>query len=363
VGLELPGALTEPLSWIGLTWPEADEELLFQAGQQWIEYGGQLQQISQRANTSASSVWTANEGETADAFERWWTKDDGPQLRLAEDAIAAEVIGGALIVFAVVTLAMKIAFIVQLMILAIEVAQAIATAFVTFGASTAEVPGFIAATRVICRQIIKKVLTHIQTVIKDILKKAKGLLKKVESKLAKRAERRNADQMGKGALWRDPATNLQAPRRTPDSHLASGDPVYYGNGRTAVGYDSATMSNLDSMTRAPGYHDVVVHGRQDGLMYPGRVDAGGANLNGSATHPAQIADAVRNNPGYGGGPVRLISCHSGRAVSGGTPAAQEVADRLGVNVLAPTTRVGRSAAGEPTLFGNGKWRTFSPRRP
>ncbi len=87
---------------------------------------------------------------------------------------------------------MKIAFIVQLIILAIEISQAIATAFATFGATTAEIPGFIAATRVICRQLIKKAVTHIQTVIKDLLRKAKGLLKKVESKLAKRAEQKAA---------------------------------------------------------------------------------------------------------------------------------------------------------------------------
>jgi len=189
MGLQLPSALTEPLGWIGLTWPEADEELLFQAGQQWITFGARLRSIAQPADKAATDVWTGNEGQAVDAFHDWWTRTDGPQPRLIEDAVAAEVIGCALITFAGMVLALKIAFIVQLTILVVEVAQAIATAVASFGATTAEVPGFIAATRVICRRLLKEVVTHVQTVIKDILERAKGLLKRVESKIARRAER------------------------------------------------------------------------------------------------------------------------------------------------------------------------------
>jgi hypothetical protein len=186
VGLTLPSELTEPLGWIGLTWPEADEELLFEAGQQWISYGEQLTQVAQSADAAAGTVWQSGQGEAVDAFQAWWTNPDGPRTRLAEDAAAAVLIGSALLVFAAITLALKIAFIVQLILLAIEVAQAIATAFVTFGATTAEVPGFIAATRLIYRKLIQQVIEHITTVIKDILLKAKNLLKKTESRLGRR---------------------------------------------------------------------------------------------------------------------------------------------------------------------------------
>ena len=135
--MTLPAELTEPLGWVGLTWPEADEELLFEAGQRSIAYGAQLAQIAQRADGAASGVWGSNSGDAVDAFHDWWTREDGPARRLAEDAAAATLIGAALVAFAVITLALKIAFIVQLILLAIEVAQAIATAFVTFGATTA----------------------------------------------------------------------------------------------------------------------------------------------------------------------------------------------------------------------------------
>lgn len=195
MGLELPGWLTEPLSWIGLIWPEADEVKLFEAGQAWIGFGTRMVGVASEANRAAGDVWSKNEGESVDAFHDWWDKPDGPKLRLAEDIVAAGVIGTALIIFAAATLALKIAFIVQLIILAVEVAQAIATAFATFGATTAEVPGFVAATRVICRQLIKQVVKHVTTVIKDILKKAKNLLKKVKTRIAKNAERRAARKL------------------------------------------------------------------------------------------------------------------------------------------------------------------------
>jgi Skp family chaperone for outer membrane proteins len=195
VGLELPGWLTEPLSWIGLIWPQADEVKLFEAGQAWIGFSTRMVGVASDANRVAGDVWSKNEGDSVDAFRDWWDKPDGPKLRLAEDIIAAGVIGAALVIFAAATLALKIAFIVQLIILAVEVAQAIATAFATFGATTAEVPGFIAATRVICRQLIKQVVKHVTTVIKNILKKAKNLLKKVKTRIAKNAERRAARKL------------------------------------------------------------------------------------------------------------------------------------------------------------------------
>lgn len=202
MGLELPGWLTEPLGWIGLTWPEADEELLFEAGAQWIGFGTNLISIAENADAAAKQVWsTTVDDKAVNAFEDWWTRDEGPQKRLPEDAAAAQIMGAALIVFAVVTLAMKIAFIVQLVILAIEVAQAIATAVVSFGATAAEVPGFIAATRVVCRQLIKQVVEHIRTVIKDLLEKAKGLFKKVFTREGRTAAR-EAKGLVSGARFR-----------------------------------------------------------------------------------------------------------------------------------------------------------------
>lgn len=195
MGLQLPAELTEPLSWIGLDWPQADEELLFAAGQQWLAFGARLQAAGQGANAAADAVTQYNSGTTADAFRQWWDRDDGPRARLLEDAIAAQLIGSVLIIFAAMTLAMKIAFIIQLIVLLVQVTMAIASAVATFGASTATVPGFIAATRIICQRLVKQIVKQVQTELKQILEQAKKLLKLVRTGGAKRAARKVEKQI------------------------------------------------------------------------------------------------------------------------------------------------------------------------
>lgn len=178
MGLSLPAELTGPLGWIGLTWPEADEELLFDAGRRWVAYAAELHAVATDADRQAGRVWELAEGDAVDAFRAWWTGDEGPSPRLSEDAEAALLIGGALMAFAAITLALKVAFIVQLIALAVEVAQAIATAFVTFGATTAEIPAFVAATRLVCRRLVEQVVEHVTTVVEDVFRRAAALLRR-----------------------------------------------------------------------------------------------------------------------------------------------------------------------------------------
>lgn len=185
-----------------------------------------------------------------------------------------------------------------------------------------------------------------------------------------RAKPGSADTMGtrreqKARNHRE-STEPAPPKLPGDGAIPSGDPVYYRPGSTAIGYDSSTLHNFDFVKPDPGYHDVVVHGNAEGYFEPGRINAHGADFSGGDTHPSHIAEAVRNNPSYKGEPIRLISCHSGTVNpnSAEIPAAQEVADRLGVPVLAPTNRVGipkriKSPA-TPGIDGNGYWRLFLP---
>src|SRR3954451_7139422 len=190
MGLELPSELTEPLGWIGLIWPQADEEKLFEAGQTWLSFGATLRGQAQTTNDAAAQVWSANQGDAADAFQTWWNADKGPGPNLADNAAAAELVGAALLVMAGITLALKVTFIAQLITLAIEVAQAIASAFATFGATTAEIPGFIALTRTICREAVDKVISIVEREIAKLLEQAAKLFEKVGAKdLAKGTEK------------------------------------------------------------------------------------------------------------------------------------------------------------------------------
>jgi hypothetical protein len=173
--------LTEPLGWIGLTWPEADETKLFDAGAAWIAFGTGLSPIASTANGAAAKVWTTNSGDVTEAFKTWWNGEEGPTKRLTDDMVAATLVGAALMVFAAITLAMKIAFIIQLIILAYQVAMAIAAAFVSFGASTAAIPGFIALCRTVCMRLLKKVVDLVQNSVAKLLKNAKDLFKKVKT--------------------------------------------------------------------------------------------------------------------------------------------------------------------------------------
>jgi hypothetical protein len=214
MGLQLPGWLTEPLSWVGLEWPHADEVKLFEAGQAWMRFATTLQPIAAHADAAAASVWSVNEGPTSEEFRRWWQDDDGPTRRLRDDIAAAMLIGAALTIFAAITLAMKIAFIVQLIILAAQVAAAIASAFVTFGASTAAVPGFIAATRMALTRLIRKVVDDvIKKSIRKLLDKAKTLLRKVA---LRRAQRKIARQSARIMDQIADALKKVNPRFTPN---------------------------------------------------------------------------------------------------------------------------------------------------
>ncbi|MEV4349512.1 hypothetical protein AB0J83_34055 [Actinoplanes sp. NPDC049596] len=183
-----------------------------------------------------------------------------------------------------------------------------------------------------------------------------------------RATRRGETDMGKRSDWakRDPADHPRPPARTPDSHLPSGDPVYHGPTSTAVGYDGRTMLNFDKVQPEPGYHDVVVHGERNGLVRPGVIGEDGADHPGTFTHPNQVAEAVRSNPNYTGGPVRLVVCHSGTVdpAADSLPVGQQMADSLGVPVAAPTNAVGVNRYGAaqqvPSIRDGGTWVTFYP---
>jgi hypothetical protein len=233
VGLQLPDWLTEPLSWIGLDWPQADEEKLFEAGQAWIDFSTQLSPAAAHANSAATNVWSTNDGPASDAFKTWWNDDNGPNRRLADDMVAAMVIGGALILFAAITLALKIMFIVQLIILAVQVAVAIAAAIPSLGASTATIPAFIAATRLVCAKLIHRVVDDIiMKSIAKLLTKAKALLRKV----ARRAGRRT----GPPAIDRLAA----AVNRNVDTSAISPNPVWRADNRPLYRNDDRPMSEI-----------------------------------------------------------------------------------------------------------------------
>jgi hypothetical protein len=161
MGLQLPGELISLLSILGYTWPEADEEKLLQMGGDWLSFAESFGQPIGDAHAGAQQVWSGNQGESITAFQQAWTDRDAPAACLEDGTTAANLVGAGLMVCAAIVLALKINVIVQLVMLAIEIAEAVATAIATFGASLLEIPIFKEITGFVIDQLIDLALNAI----------------------------------------------------------------------------------------------------------------------------------------------------------------------------------------------------------
>lgn len=150
MGMQLPGEVREILAVCGFTWPEGDETKLLELGQTWTTLSGQIDGHALTADSAATAVWTENKAEMVDAFRAKWTGDASPVHRLAQGGTGADIIGAGLMVCAGIVLALKVNVIVQAVLTLIAIAEAIAAAFVTFGASAALV--------VVLREALKRLL-------------------------------------------------------------------------------------------------------------------------------------------------------------------------------------------------------------
>jgi len=141
MGIQIPGELSGLLNELGYLWPESDEERLFELAQAWIAFGAEADAAATDA-TAAVALLAGNDGSALEAFRGQWSDSDSAAAVLQDIGFGARAVGAALLVCALVVLALKINVIVQLTLLAISIAQAIATAAPTFGASLLEIPVF-----------------------------------------------------------------------------------------------------------------------------------------------------------------------------------------------------------------------------
>jgi hypothetical protein len=161
MGMTLPGELVTFLNILGYNWPQGDEEKLFKMGERWMGFSGTLDKVTDGGHKAASGVWEQNQGANIQAFSDHFNAEDGPTKVLKNGSTASTLVGAGMIVVAGIVLALKINVIVQLVILAVETAQAIATAVVTFGASLAEIPIFQQISRAIVGELINQVIMQV----------------------------------------------------------------------------------------------------------------------------------------------------------------------------------------------------------
>jgi hypothetical protein len=154
MGMQLPSELTGLLSMLGYDWPESDETKLWDLAGTWTGMAEQITGSVEQLNAAARKVIDNNQGGDIDAFLSEWEDGESVPQNLASVFNPSTIIGIGLTVAGGIVLALKIQVIVQLILLAIQIAQAIATAVVTFGASLAQIPIFKIISGIIIDQLI-----------------------------------------------------------------------------------------------------------------------------------------------------------------------------------------------------------------
>ena len=139
------------------------------------------------------------------------------------------------------------------------------------------------------------------------------------------------------------------------------DMIYRGGAEPAslryVNNQDDLYRNAAKIEPIDGYEDIVSHGDPVGFVFK---DIDG---NEREVSVADFVDMLSENPEYHGGDIRLIACESG---ADGSVVAQGIADRLGVNVMAPSDIVwvnedGSMTIGKKPNQNTGEWRVFKPR--
>lgn len=109
-------------------------------------------------------------------------------------------------------------------------------------------------------------------------------------------------------------------------------------------------------TPVEGYTDVIVHGappNEVGVMHNGKW----AYLN-----QRSLSNYLKQDAGYAGGSIRLLSCATGSTTNG---FAQNLANKMGVQVMAPSDTIwafpnGKLTIGPKSFSNTGQWNIFNP---
>jgi hypothetical protein len=161
MGMDLPSPLIEILGMLGYEWPESDEESLFKLAGEWTGMADQLGPRIESLQNAARTLLENNRGSHIDAFQAEWEGEESSANNLADAGDPANKLNIGLTIMAAIVLALKIQVIIQLAILAFQIAQAIAFAAVTFGASLAQIPIFKAITGMIIDKLMDMAITKV----------------------------------------------------------------------------------------------------------------------------------------------------------------------------------------------------------
>ncbi|MFD7297875.1 hypothetical protein ACFV9W_31715 [Streptomyces sp. NPDC059897] len=318
MSIMLPGELDWVLDLLGFEWPNIDEDLLFQAAQEWRDFGQAVSEYQEQGNAAASLVMSAHVGDAADAFMKEWGKFADNGLGVGGAGIgyldglagAGQVLSLMLEMCAIAVIALKIFVIVQLIDLAIEFAIAQASAPVTLGASEAALAGRI----VMIRMLVKRALTEaaqkvqeavIKAVKERVVVKAKDMAIDLAKDVGKKVAGELASQgikasFGAGGSWGENLTSLGVAAANPVLGKVAGEIKEDDDGS---GYHFETKAGGKVVEGAIG----VAKGDSEGLS---KMAQGSGELFNNFTEKKGAEAGSGTTPDSGGG--------SGEGSGGGT---------------------------------------------
>jgi len=163
MGMTLPGELERLLNDLGFTWPEVDEEDLFDVGGDWMSFGSAVTQSHQSGSQAVQTLLQSNQSDALQSFTTSLDQQNSPLSVLGDAGTGVQVVGGALFVAGGIVIGLKVNTMINLITLMCEIISAIAEAAPTFGASLAEIPVFKEITNRIINGIVNEVVNAIMS--------------------------------------------------------------------------------------------------------------------------------------------------------------------------------------------------------
>ncbi|MEK2474245.1 MULTISPECIES: WXG100 family type VII secretion target [Streptomyces] len=145
MALELPDAVVSFLDFIGVHWPNVDEDKVRDFGSHVRDFANNIQQSHQDATSSVEQLSEVYQGASYDALMAKWGQMSSSHMN--ELVTACHTVATALDAAAGVIVGMKAAAIAELVVLAVTFVADQAAAAVTFGLAEAAEAGIIAAAR------------------------------------------------------------------------------------------------------------------------------------------------------------------------------------------------------------------------
>lgn len=145
--------------------------------------------------------------------------------------------------------------------------------------------------------------------------------------------------------------------------LAYQDGSYSAGDATFMDSNDAFLKNISNRVDVDsnGYYDVIAHGTTNGIQ----ITHNGQKMIVDSRTAARL---IQNSDGYNGQAIRLLSCNTGALDNG---FAQNLANKLNVEVCAPTNYLwakpngdyfvaGMTKARTPDMSNRGTFKSFKP---